>query len=84
MQTDREPDRVGGADDRHRYAGTTTAASKPRAGGWNSPNPASVPEWYEAPTFYFTNPYALVGPTTTCRSRPGLSCWTSSWKSRLS
>ena len=20
-----------------------------------------VPEWYEAPTFYFTNPYALVG-----------------------
>jgi 2-keto-4-pentenoate hydratase/2-oxohepta-3-ene-1,7-dioic acid hydratase in catechol pathway len=22
---------------------------------------AVVPEWYEAPTFYFTNPYALVG-----------------------
>ncbi len=21
-----------------------------------------VPEWYEAPTFYFANPYALVGP----------------------
>src|SRR4029450_9605749 len=20
-----------------------------------------VPEWYEAPTFYFTNPYALLG-----------------------
>jgi hypothetical protein len=24
-----------------RYAGTTTAASKPRTGGWNNPNPAS-------------------------------------------
>lgn len=22
---------------------------------------AVVPEWYEAPTFYFTNPYALIG-----------------------
>src|SRR5689334_20088022 len=21
-----------------------------------------VPEWYQAPTFYFTNPYAIVGP----------------------
>ena len=20
-----------------------------------------VPEWYQAPTFYFTNPYALIG-----------------------
>lgn len=26
-----------------------------------SPDAAVVPEWYEAPTFYFTNPYALVG-----------------------
>jgi 2-keto-4-pentenoate hydratase/2-oxohepta-3-ene-1,7-dioic acid hydratase in catechol pathway len=24
-------------------------------------NAAVVPEWYEAPTFYFTNPYALIG-----------------------
>ncbi len=22
---------------------------------------AVVPEWYQAPTFYFTNPYALIG-----------------------
>jgi 2-keto-4-pentenoate hydratase/2-oxohepta-3-ene-1,7-dioic acid hydratase in catechol pathway len=24
-------------------------------------NPGVVPEWYEAPTFYFANPYAVVG-----------------------
>ncbi len=24
-------------------------------------NPGVAPEWYEAPTFYFTNPYALIG-----------------------
>jgi 2-keto-4-pentenoate hydratase/2-oxohepta-3-ene-1,7-dioic acid hydratase in catechol pathway len=28
--------------------------------GMVAPGPVS-PEWYEAPTFYFTNPYALVG-----------------------
>ena len=29
-----------------------------------------VPEWYEAPTFYFTNPYAWSARTTTSPSRP--------------
>ena len=33
-----------------------------------------APEWYEAPTFYFTNPHAMVGPTTTSLSRRGRSC----------
>ncbi|MET7474075.1 fumarylacetoacetate hydrolase family protein [Streptomyces sp. NPDC005648] len=31
-----------------------------------------VPEaWYDAPTFYFTNPYAIVGPYDTVRMPPG-------------
>jgi 2-keto-4-pentenoate hydratase/2-oxohepta-3-ene-1,7-dioic acid hydratase in catechol pathway len=30
-----------------------------------------VPEWYEAPTFYFTNPYALVGPYDDVPVPPG-------------
>ena len=30
-----------------------------------------VPEWYEAPTFYFTNPYALVGPHDDVPVPPG-------------
>jgi len=30
-------------------------AQSPSAGG------GVVPEWYEAPTFYFTNPYAVIG-----------------------
>jgi 2-keto-4-pentenoate hydratase/2-oxohepta-3-ene-1,7-dioic acid hydratase in catechol pathway len=32
-----------------------------------------VPEWYEAPTFYFTNPYALVGPHDDVAVPPGCS-----------
>jgi 2-keto-4-pentenoate hydratase/2-oxohepta-3-ene-1,7-dioic acid hydratase in catechol pathway len=30
-----------------------------------------VPEWYAAPTFYFTNPYALVGPHDDVPVPPG-------------
>jgi len=30
-----------------------------------------VPEWYQAPTFYFTNPYALVGAHDDVRVPPG-------------
>jgi 2-keto-4-pentenoate hydratase/2-oxohepta-3-ene-1,7-dioic acid hydratase in catechol pathway len=30
-----------------------------------------VPEWYEAPTFYFTNPYALVGANDDVAVPPG-------------
>src|SRR3954467_11889474 len=30
-----------------------------------------VPEWYEAPTFYFTNPYALVGAHEDVAVPPG-------------
>ena len=38
-----------------------------------------VPEaWYDAPTFYFTNPHAIVGPDAPVR-RPGVvALWTSS------
>jgi 2-keto-4-pentenoate hydratase/2-oxohepta-3-ene-1,7-dioic acid hydratase in catechol pathway len=32
-----------------------------------------VPEWYEAPTFYFTNPYALIGPYDDVAVPPGCS-----------
>jgi 2-keto-4-pentenoate hydratase/2-oxohepta-3-ene-1,7-dioic acid hydratase in catechol pathway len=34
-------------------------------------DPAVVPEWYEIPTFYFTNPYALIGPTAPVPVPPG-------------
>jgi hypothetical protein len=30
-----------------------------------------VPEWYQAPTFYFTNPYALIGAHEDVRIPPG-------------
>ena len=30
-----------------------------------------VPEWYQAPTFYFTNPYALTGPYDDVPVPPG-------------
>jgi 2-keto-4-pentenoate hydratase/2-oxohepta-3-ene-1,7-dioic acid hydratase in catechol pathway len=30
-----------------------------------------VPEWYEAPTFYFTNPYAVTGPYDDVPVPPG-------------
>ncbi|MDD7921766.1 fumarylacetoacetate hydrolase family protein [Actinomycetospora callitridis] len=30
-----------------------------------------VPEWYEAPTFYFTNPYAVIGPDDDVPVPPG-------------
>ena len=30
-----------------------------------------VPEWYEAPTFYFTNPYPLYGPHDDVPLAPG-------------
>jgi hypothetical protein len=39
-----------------------------------------MPEWYEAPAFYFTNPYAVTGPYDDNRSRPDRGCWTSSWR----
>ena len=39
-----------------------------------------VPEWYEAPTFYFTNPYALVGAHDDVPVPPGRTCSTSSWR----
>ena len=32
-----------------------------------------VPEWYEAPTFYFTNPYAVIGPHDDVPVPPGSS-----------
>ena len=32
-----------------------------------------VPEWYEAPTFYFTNPYAVIGPDDDVPVPPGSS-----------
>jgi hypothetical protein len=31
-----------------------------------------VPEWYEAPTFYFTNPYAMIGAHDDVPVPPGL------------
>ena len=40
----------------------------------------SSPEWYDAPTFYFTNPYALVGAHDDVAVPPGCSGWTSSWR----
>jgi 2-keto-4-pentenoate hydratase/2-oxohepta-3-ene-1,7-dioic acid hydratase in catechol pathway len=33
--------------------------------------PAVPPEWYEIPTFYFTNPYALIGPHDPVPMPPG-------------
>ena len=30
-----------------------------------------VAEWYEAPTFYFTNPYAVTGPYEDVPVPPG-------------
>jgi hypothetical protein len=42
-------------------------------------NPVS-PEWYELPTFYFSNPYGLVALESTWRSRRVVSPWTSSWR----
>ncbi|WP_409492217.1 fumarylacetoacetate hydrolase family protein [Amycolatopsis sp. cmx-11-12] len=36
-----------------------------------SRDPAVVPEWYEIPTFYFTNPYALIGPADPVPMPPG-------------
>ena len=36
-----------------------------------SRDPAVVPEWYDIPTFYFTNPYALIGPTDPVPMPPG-------------
>jgi 2-keto-4-pentenoate hydratase/2-oxohepta-3-ene-1,7-dioic acid hydratase in catechol pathway len=36
-----------------------------------SRDPAVVPEWYEIPTFYFTNPYALIGPADPVPVPPG-------------
>ena len=30
-----------------------------------------MPEWYEAPTFYFTNPYAVIGPHDDVPVPPG-------------
>ncbi len=47
-----------------------------------STTPSGVPEaWYDAPTFYFTNPHALYGPGA-ADSSPGLVAgrWTSSWR----
>lgn len=32
-----------------------------------------APEWYEAPTFYFTNPYAVIGPDDDVPVPPGSS-----------
>jgi 2-keto-4-pentenoate hydratase/2-oxohepta-3-ene-1,7-dioic acid hydratase in catechol pathway len=34
-------------------------------------NPGVPPEWFEAPTFYFTNPYALVGSGADVPVPPG-------------
>ena len=36
-----------------------------------SRDPAVVPEWYDIPTFYFTNPHALIGPTDPVPLPPG-------------
>jgi 2-keto-4-pentenoate hydratase/2-oxohepta-3-ene-1,7-dioic acid hydratase in catechol pathway len=33
--------------------------------------PEVPPEWYEIPTFYFTNPYALIGPHAPVPMPPG-------------
>jgi 2-keto-4-pentenoate hydratase/2-oxohepta-3-ene-1,7-dioic acid hydratase in catechol pathway len=34
-------------------------------------DPAVVPEWYDIPTFYFTNPYSLIGPRQPVPVPPG-------------
>ncbi|WNV85277.1 fumarylacetoacetate hydrolase family protein [Umezawaea sp. Da 62-37] len=34
-------------------------------------NPGVATEWYEAPTFYFTNPYALIGSGEDVSAPPG-------------
>ena len=46
-------------------------------------NASGVPEqWYAAPTFYFGNPYSILGPADDVPVPPGChGCWTSSWKS---
>jgi 2-keto-4-pentenoate hydratase/2-oxohepta-3-ene-1,7-dioic acid hydratase in catechol pathway len=36
-----------------------------------SREPAVPPEWYEIPTFYFTNPHALIGPYDPVPMPPG-------------
>nr|WP_202512500.1 fumarylacetoacetate hydrolase family protein [Streptomyces sp. SID3343] len=35
------------------------------------PGATVVPEWYELPTFYFTNPYAIIGPSDDVPMPPG-------------
>ncbi|MFI6978088.1 fumarylacetoacetate hydrolase family protein [Embleya sp. NPDC050154] len=35
------------------------------------PDATVVPEWYELPTFYFTNPYAIIGPSDVVPMPPG-------------
>ncbi|OPC80557.1 hydroxylase [Embleya scabrispora] len=35
------------------------------------PGAVVVPEWYELPTFYFTNPYAIIGPNDPVPMPPG-------------
>ncbi|WP_406281085.1 fumarylacetoacetate hydrolase family protein [Embleya sp. NBC_00896] len=35
------------------------------------PGAGVVPEWYELPTFYFTNPYAIIGPNDDVPVPPG-------------
>jgi 2-keto-4-pentenoate hydratase/2-oxohepta-3-ene-1,7-dioic acid hydratase in catechol pathway len=39
------------------------------------------PEWYEAPAFYFANPYAVVGHDEPVPSRRDARCSTSNWRS---
>ena len=44
-----------------------------------------VPEWYQAPTFYFTNPYAMIGAHDDVHDPVRLRGFsTSSWRSRRS
>jgi 2-keto-4-pentenoate hydratase/2-oxohepta-3-ene-1,7-dioic acid hydratase in catechol pathway len=41
--------------------GVAASVSDAAAASGSANSSAVVPEWYQAPTFYFTNPYALVG-----------------------
>ena len=52
----------------------TSSPSRPTSSAYAvaSTGPSGVPEaWYDAPTFYFTNPHAIVGPDAPVRRPSG-------------
>lgn len=39
-----------------------------------------IPEWYEAPVFYFSNPYAMIGAYDDVAVPPAATCSIMSWR----